>query len=319
MLLVGCSTAKASPATTSVTSAKSGTNATTTAPAPVACATVTTPLVAGESTVKSGGNERHFLVALPTDFDARRPTRLIVNYHGSGSDMHQQAAYSALPTKGSARGYVVVTPDGTGTPKGWDMGGEEDYTFTEDLLAAVGRGMCIDPDRIDAAGISNGSAFSELAGCHKPYRFAAVGMVAATLSSTCPPDVHVPAVAFHGTADPVVPFVGGKVNADVKGMAATGVNAPGAEGAIAKLAQHNGCAPDPVNTSIGTDVTRRVWSGCTDGADVTFYRIEGAGHTWPGGIDISKLGFRGLGGVTTTIDATSIILDFFDAHPKPHR
>ena len=311
-----CAGAKDASTSTSTSTVTSTTTAvtSTTAAAPVSCPPVSAPLRSGPATLTSGGAERTYVVTLPPTFDPRRVTRVILDFHGSGSDMNQELAYSGLATKGGARGYVVVTPDGTGARKGWALGGDVDYRFADDLLAVVGRSMCIDPSRIYTAGISNGSAFSALLVCRSPYRFAAVAMVAATLPSTCPAQVRPPAIAFHGTADPIVPFTGGTVQAE--GGQHFGTTAPGAEGAIAKWAEHNGCGPTPANRNIGTDVIERRWTGCGPGADVTFYRIEGGGHTWPGSIDLRKAGFAFLGATTATIDATALMLDFFDAHPK---
>jgi polyhydroxybutyrate depolymerase len=44
---------------------------------------------------------------------------------------------------------------------------------------------------------------------------------------------------------------------------------------------------------------------------VELFRIRDGGHTWPGGIAVDR-----LGATTTSIDATTEILDFFDAHPR---
>jgi polyhydroxybutyrate depolymerase len=144
-------------------------------------------------------------------------------------------------------------------------------------------------------------------GCRQPRRIAAVGMVAATLVSLCPVDEPMPAIAFHGTADPVVPYGGGMVN----GLR-SGTDAPGAEGAIAQWAQRNGCGATPTETKPAADVVHRVWTGCTDGASVEFYSIVGGGHTWPGALDVSKIGKGYLGATTQSVSATKVFLDFFD-------
>lgn len=272
------------------------------------CTPPTTTLTAGRFAVDVDGTSRDYLLEVPTDLDPTQPTPVILNFHGSGSDMDQQAAYSQLPERGATRGYVVVTPQGSGTPRGWALqGAGTDDAFVEALLAAVGTGVCVDADAVFAAGISNGSAFSALYACRHPDRIAAVGMVAATLPSLCPVDDPMPAMAFHGTGDQVVPYGGGTVNSE-----RSGTEAPGAESAIAQWAQRNGCAAEPAEAPIGADVTERAWSGCTDGADVTFFSIRGGGHTWPGAIDVAALGITRLGATTQSVSATDRLLDFFD-------
>jgi polyhydroxybutyrate depolymerase len=42
---------------------------------------------------------------------------------------------------------------------------------------------------------------------------------------------------------------------------------------------------------------------------VTFYTIEGGGHTWPDGL----VDLPAFGATTRTIDATDLILNFFNA------
>jgi polyhydroxybutyrate depolymerase len=51
-----------------------------------------------------------------------------------------------------------------------------------------------------------------------------------------------------------------------------------------------------------------------DGAEVVLWKIEGGGHTWPGG----RFGFFGervLGKMNTDISATDLMWAFFQRHP----
>lgn len=279
--------------------------ATTTTPEPD-CPTPTTPIAAGLHTIDVDGTEREYRIALPAPGDA--PAPVILDFHGSGSSMDQQVVYSDLDEPGTARGYVVITPNGTGTPRGWSLSGAgDDDAFVDAMLATVAAGACVDLGRVFAVGISNGSAYSALMACRAPYRIAAVGMVAATIPSVCPIDHPMPAVAFHGTADEVVPYGGGRVNSE----GSDGTKAPGAEGAIGQWAERNGCGA-PTDTPLADDVTERTWADCPAGADVRFYSVRGGGHTWPGGIDLRAVGLERLGAVTTSISATTVFLDFFD-------
>jgi polyhydroxybutyrate depolymerase len=172
--------------------------------------------------------------------------------------------------------------------------------------------MCIDPHRIFTAGISNGSAFSGKLLCQGPYFIAAAGMVSAPFPSTCPANVVRPIIEFHGTADPIVPYDGGPVNAFGFG----GINSPPVLDTAGKWAHHNGCT-GAGNLQIASDVTRTAWTGCATDGDVVLLTIDGGGHTWPGPIDLTKLGVFDLGATTSSIDATKLMLDFFDTHPLP--
>lgn len=296
-------TSVAPPATTG---AATSTTSTTGAP-PVTCPGAS-GLAGGPATIESSGQTRSYVVAVPPDLDSSRPTPVIFNFHGSGSSADQQIVYSQLPERASAAGYVVVTPDGTGEPRGWSLGGELDPTLVDDLVADLGAKICVDPDRIYAAGISNGSAFSSILACTEPYRIAAAAMVAAEVPPGCGAGTRRSVIGFHGTDDPIVPFEGGEVSTG------RGYRAPGALDAMQRWSEHDGCAPEPSKDQITQHVLRRTWDGCADGTSVVFYEIDGGGHTWPGGIDLSKLGFSRLGPVTQEISATDLIVDFFDGH-----
>jgi polyhydroxybutyrate depolymerase len=124
-------------------------------------------------------------------------------------------------------------------------------------------------------------------------------------------------VSFHGTDDPLVPYAGGTLFASIERMRgrATGaskVTVKPTEDQLALWAQRNGCTAGPSSTAITAQVTRIDYADCTHNADTTLYRIEGGGHTWPGGPAAAE---QVLGVTTQDIDATATILDFFDDHP----
>jgi polyhydroxybutyrate depolymerase len=230
------------------------------------------------------------------------PFPVILNLHGAGSNAGEQSVYSALPERGAARGFIVITPDGTGTPRVWNFLGEPDYAYLDAVIDSLPAG-CAEPVRLYLTGISNGSAMSAFAICHMQHHIAAIGLVAATVfPGTCDPR-PIPVLAFHGTADPLVPYGGGAV-------ATSGLPVQGAEAAMARWAAKDGCDATPTTTSRAADVTQLDWEGCAPGLAVTLERIEGGGHTWPGSaIDVARLGHT-----TKSIDATNELLDFFDAH-----
>ena len=79
---------------------------------------------------------------------------------------------------------------------------------------------------------------------------------------------------------------------------------------MADWATHDHCASTYEDTPVGTEVTRRTWSGCTGGSAAVFYSIKGGGHTWPGAIPVPR-----LGKTTTQINASELIWNFFKSHP----
>jgi polyhydroxybutyrate depolymerase len=243
------------------------------------------------------------------------PAPLILNFHGFASTATEQSLYSGMSTRGAAAGSIVVTPEGYGTVQHWNFlpaaGEPDDYQLVTDLLDSLGATGCVDADRVYSTGISNGSAFTAFLACRLHDRLAAIALVAATVQPIgCPPGTQMPVLAFHGTADPVVPYAGGTVGGN---GAAGGLPVAPAEQAIAQWAAVDGCEGTPTPSSVAADVTLLDFAACDGGLAVQLYRVEGGGHTWPGGPEVPR-----LGPVTHSIDATDLMLDFFAAHTGTH-
>ena len=64
------------------------------------------------------GATRAYLRSIPDSYDPSTRAPLILNFHGLGSNKEQQALYMGMNQKAGATGYVVITPDGTGTTCG---------------------------------------------------------------------------------------------------------------------------------------------------------------------------------------------------------
>ena len=86
-----------------------------------------------------------------------------------------------------------------------------------------------------------------------------------------------PILAFHGTADPLVPYQNNGVGLSLPGRRVRGTLLN-----MGDWARLDHCRPTPVIVRIGSQVTRRQWLGCLSGASVTLYSIIGGGHDWPG-------------------------------------
>lgn len=264
---------------------------------------------AGDSTesIESGGLTRQYILHVPPGYDGTKPLPLVFNLHGAGSNASQQAFYSGFPKKADAEGFIVISPDGTGTPRQWNFlglkSGADDAGFVRDLLNRAEAELCIDTGRVYATGISSGGAMSVSLACTLQDRITAVASVAALYYPPgCPTARAVSVLEFHGTADPVVPFKGGRVG---------GLPSPDVEQAAVAWGKADGCAPAPDQRQATENVRVETFGGCRDGASVQLYVIEGGGHTWPGGaVDVNV-----LGATTREISATDIIWQFFASAP----
>jgi polyhydroxybutyrate depolymerase len=256
------------------------------------------------------GTSRSYRLSVPSSYRRDRPTPLVFDFHGSGSNAAQQSAYSQLPDQGAAAGYLVVTPDTIGG--NWDLASPGTPTADQRLVAAleadVASRYCVDRYRIYAAGISLGSEFATIVACDPSDHIAAIGLVGAEyLLRPC--QGPVPVLAFHGTADPIVPYANGATGRAVPGIPVIGVVQN-----MEAWARLDRCRPDPVVTTPVTGIVTRTWRDCAAGTSVVLHTVVGGGHTWPGSPVV--LSASVFGPTADAISATHLMLAFFAAHPS---
>jgi polyhydroxybutyrate depolymerase len=253
--------------------------------------------------INSSGLSREFLVHLPPRPAAHM--RLVVNFHGAGSDMRQQEIYSGFDAEADKFGFVVAYPNGVDAAiREWNFLTPGDVNFATDVVATLVRDACVDSAHAYAVGISSGGAMTASLACQASDTYAGFGPVSGDfyIPAVCARARQRPIIIFHGTADPVVPYNGGRVGT------ASGLPVMPAETIAADWARHNGCTSGPDSTRLGSQVVRLTWNGCA--APVVMYRIEGGGHTWPGSaIDIPRLGLT-----TKQVSATDEMWKFFAAN-----
>ena len=157
--------------------------------------------------------------------------------------------------------------------------------------------LCVDTDRVFAAGFSNGGFMAHRLGCELADRFAAIGSVSGVLGiDSCQPSRAVPVIQIHGTSDPIVPYGGGGL------FQYTSVDST-----IAKWRSLDGCTAAAQTTYQHGDAT------CVSYCDkVALCTIDGGGHQWPGGESTGALN----GKVSNDLDATATLWAFFAAHPR---
>jgi polyhydroxybutyrate depolymerase len=254
--------------------------------------------------ITSGGQPRQYRLHVPPGYRPGSPTPLIVNLHGFTSNAAEQERLSGTSAKADEAGFIVVYPEALGEPQTWHVGpgtpGAGDVEFIHGLIGHLQGRLSVDPARIYVTGISNGGGMANRLACELSAVVAAIAPVSGAylFSEDCRPSRPVPVVAFHGTADHIVPYEGNERSL------------PHIREWAAGWAARNGCAPTPAVTFRRGEVTGETWSGCRESAEVVLYTIEGRGHSWPGA-DLAP----NLDVATKDINATDVIWDFFAAHP----
>ena len=258
---------------------------------------------------------------------------LIVVFHGLGADGKVMAALTGLGQRGPAAGFAVAFPDGVG--RVWDAAGRlpgreavDDSGFVRSLVDKLVDDGTARPGPLFLVGMSNGALFVEHLARHGLVVPTGLVLVSGTARVTSRREVPRPplpctVLSVQGTADPMMPYEGGRTG----GRGAAGwLNArrarrrgepvedrflAPAEAVAADWAAANGITAPPSFESFPTSeralhVARLSWLA-PGRRPVVLYRIEGGGHTWPGGPQY--LPARLVGRVSHDLDATGAVLE----------
>lgn len=269
--------------------------------------------------VLTRGQKRAYLLHVPKTIPGNRPMPLVICLHGFAEWPAHLMRLSHWNQLADQFGFIVVYPRGSGFPFRWRSGGwlgqqkqlSDDVQFISDLLDQLKKQYNIDDTRIYANGLSNGGGMAFMLAGQLSERIAAFGGVGGAYVlpwTEYQPKRPVPAIIFHGTADPIVPF-----HAQSSGRFSV---LPDIPSWVNTLAEHNGCRTNPVALLGNGSVTGVRYPAGTNTADVVLYTVTGGGHTWPGG---KPMPAAIVGKTSSDIDATRLMWNFFVEHPLPKK
>ena len=282
-------------------------------------------------TIDINGVARSYLVQLPE----ARPAPLVIVLHGNTQTGADMAARTSWPDVARREHFGVVFPDGLNRawadlrpntkragrvpPKGTD-----DIGFIVALIEKFVVEGAADPKRIYITGLSNGGAMTMTMICARAELFAAAASVIFNLTddmaNACHPSRPVPMLMMNGTADPLIPYEGGRGTSRfaVAGFWST-------EKTFDFWRRVNGCEMQALNAvdldhrdkSDPTSVTR-ISASCPHGCDVVLYRINKGGHRLPGArpdVRFPRIVSALLGPQNRDIDTAETIWEFFRKSP----
>ena len=169
-------------------------------------------------TVISSGMTRQYILYVPSSYNISKQMPLIFVFHGYSGTPEFMLDYTDMADLADTYDFIVAVPKGTGSwnALSWNAGSccgyassynVDDVTFVSDMIDMISSEYCIDPARIFATGLSNGGMMSYRLACELSDRIAAVAPVAGDIRlAECNPPRPVPGIAFHGTADAVIPY-----------------------------------------------------------------------------------------------------------------
>ncbi|GMW03561.1 MAG: esterase [Candidatus Hydrogenedentota bacterium] len=280
------------------------------------------------TTIEHGGRTRTYLVYVPESYTPGTPTPVVLALHPfslTGVDMQRKSGFDVVADR---EGFLVCYPDAVsrvwnGDPTDETQGpGEDDPGYIAAVLDQLAIDYSLDANKVFVAGMSNGALMTYRLACELSDRITAIAGVACTLpagfGSFCAPVKPLPVMMMMGVADPFFPWEGGTVNQgpfmQVQYQSAAdsvahwiGINNAGGPPQVEELPD-----TDPMD---GTRVFRETHAANPGGHPVVFYRIEGGGHTWPGGYTSVLEQLVSVGNTSRDINAAEAIWAFFASVP----
>ncbi|MCB1544887.1 MAG: phospholipase [Methylobacteriaceae bacterium] len=274
----------------------------------------TASAASGRLTLESGGVRRSaFIVEHARLKRARRP--VIIFLHGQSGAGVRVRDRLGLDRKIKSRSVVVAYPDALGGR--WDVseaGAERELRFVNDLIARLKKDGIADPKRIFIAGGGPGGILAMRLACRETGTFAGAASLIALMptadAAACKPSRPIPFMLLAGTADPKIPFGGGKADIpEYKGEVVS------AAGTLAPFAAAAACGDKTTKIDVadrdrndGSRVQLEFRVGCK--APIELVRIDGGGHTLPGARARADRG-QPVGARNGDIDTARVLVDFF--------
>ncbi len=283
------------------------------------CSSGKAPKTHDARTVTMGTTARKYQFDAPANWPAGKPIPLVLALHPlllNGSQMRVLAKFEAKITP--ERPFMVVYPDGIGNS--WNAGeccGDakdqkvDDVAFVKKILDDLEDELCVDETRVYSTGFSNGGFLSHRLACEMTDRFAAIAAVAGTLGipeASCKPSRPIAVLQIHGDQDPLVPIDGGSPQIPLIGKTFGTFQAP--QASVDFWRGHDRAGTPAQIFQKGS--TLCMGAAGTGGTDVTYCRITGGGHQWPGTEALPAMGPQ-----TKDIDATETVLNFLFLHQMP--
>lgn len=288
------------------------------------------PALAGEpKKFLHQGRERHYRLYKPNNLQTR--PALVLALHGGGGTARYMERHSGFTKLADRDGFLVVFPEGV--EKQWNDGREGEFTtahkdkvddvgFLTALVAQLSEQYQVDSEKVFATGISNGGFMSSRLAAEASQTFRAIAPVVAGIPASWAGRMQlqrpVSVMILQGTDDPLVPYHGGYVQVGKKkrGRMLSTLEA------VEKWRSLNGCPRQPqvetlpdLDPNDGCTITRFRYHGGREGSRVELWRVDGGGHTWPGGSQY--LPQRVVGKVCRDIDASQEIWRFFQGQTSP--
>jgi len=244
-------------------------------------------LMSGTRMIQSNGKNRSFMIRVPENYDMNHPYWLIFGFHwvgGTANDVdsggtsgYTWSYYGLREQADNSTNAKAIFIAPQGISNGWGNAGNEDVTFTDDMLKLAEDGLCVDTKHIFSSGFSYGGGMTKALGCQRPDVFRAIAVFSGAdfLSGGC-----------DATSTAPIAFIGLHSINDGTNQYSSGITI------LNRFAKNDGCMAQTPPTPTGNTHVCTKFTGCQAAYPVEWCAFNGGGHS-PAPVDGSDNGSGG--------------------------
>ena len=248
------------------------------------------PINDGAKIINIDGVNREYIMYIPSSYDSIDTVPLMLNFHGWTMYANEQMEISDMRLLAESEKFILIYPQGTffNGSTHWNVGSwtsgsnSDDLGFIDELITHISNNYNIDMKRIYAAGYSNGGFFSLELACKLSNNIAAIGTVAANMSTrtrdNCNPSHPMPLVTISGTNDNEVSYYGTNFQGQMSHIEV-----------LNYWISYNQINDSPIitelpntDTSDGSSVKLYQYKNGNNDVEIEHYKVINGGHDWPG-------------------------------------
>jgi polyhydroxybutyrate depolymerase len=241
--------------------------------------------------------QRLFYYYVPSTYKPNKPLPFIIYFHGYSGNWTQGVKLNQT-VDAETNGYIIAFGEGTPSTEthhylGWNAGTcclfnttipVDDVTYAKTVVKLAGERVAIATDRVYAMGWSNGGLMGERLSCEAWDVFAGVAVDASAVIlgngyedglARCDAAFnggHIDYIHFHGTHDPIVPWVGGHDTRE---------RFPSVLENLSRWVARNGCDQVQMETyNDGKNFTNIRWPNCRGNTSVELMTVWYGTHFW---------------------------------------
>jgi len=250
-----------------------------------------------KGSMEVAGVQRRYRTYVPKGLPKGAPLVLVLHGSGEGPQAIRVGTGYGFERLADQHGFAVVYPKSFGFD--WNdcsaigdaaVNGvrADDAGFLAALVDQLVGEIGVDPNRVFAAGVSNGGSMALRLALEHPKRYRAVAAALANMPAPqnfqCQPVAQTPSVMIlNGTEDPLVPYAGGEIN--LLGLFYKGGQVISSAASAQYLADRNRIAGKPqvnvTQTTQGNRVEHARWRAADGHTEVELVTLHGAGHGLP--------------------------------------